>query len=407
MAATRTETAREAADVSAPLLSAETIGRIVRFDGGGLPVVSLYFAISPDRRGRRALASQVTSLLHRIRPQAEDRSLERDARMSLRRDIEQIAAAAHRGDWDPGGLALFSCSGAGFYEEVPLPRPVRDRAVVDATPWTRAMLAVLDEYHRCCVVVIDRKSARIWELYQQSIEEVTGLDDESPRKPDFAGWAGYAEHGVRNRADELAKRHYRRSATAAERVFRARGCEILAVGGHQEELPHFLEFVPRALRPRIAGTFSIDPQTATPASVRDQAGGVVDRYERDEERRLVAEVMETAAAGGLAAVGLEPCLWAGSIAAVGQLLVEEGAVAPGVVCDACGWLALEAGRCALCGRPTRSTPDVIDELVESVIEEAGAVEHVLADTALKESRVAASLRFPLPAPPEPGDPPSG
>jgi len=37
------------------------------------------------------------------------------------------------------------------------------------------MLAVLDEYHRSCVVVVDRETARTWELYQDEMRETGTL----------------------------------------------------------------------------------------------------------------------------------------------------------------------------------------------------------------------------------------
>ena len=133
----------------------------------------------------------------------------------------------------------------------------------------------------------------------------------------------------------------------------------------------------------MAGTFSIDPHTATTATVRAHAEAILDRYELDEQRRAVADLLETVASGGLAAAGLEPCLWAGSVAAVRTLLVQEEAVAPGVVCDASRWFATDGEACPLCGAPTRTTPDVIDELVEAVIDEGGSIQHVRADTELR------------------------
>jgi hypothetical protein len=39
---------------------------------------------------------------------------------------------------------------------------------------------------------------------------------------------------------------------------------------------------------------------------------------------------------------------------------------------------------------------VLDELVQSVIDEGGGVEHVTTDTALLDHVTAATLRFPLP-----------
>jgi peptide chain release factor subunit 1 len=48
------------------------------------------------------------------------------------------------------------------------------------------------------------------------------------------------------------------------------------------------------------------------------------------------------------------------------------------------------------GKPTRRSPDVIDELVAVVIDEGGSAKHVEVDTKLSEYLVAAELRFPLP-----------
>jgi peptide chain release factor subunit 1 len=378
------------------VLSARTIDRLARFHSGGLPVVSLYLGIAPGRHGRGAIRTKADSLLHSLRSLAEDRSLDRDARVSLRADIERIEELVAAERVGAGTLAVFACSGARLLEVVRLPRAIRDRIMVDATPWVRPMLAILDQYHRCCVLVVDRESARVWELYLGELRDAGQLVGRAPRNRAYAGWRGLAERPVRNKADELSRRHFREVAVALDRLFRADRYEVLAVGGHEHELPGFLEFLPGSLRERVAGTFSIDPHTATAATVRPRAEALLDHYELDEQRRLVAEVLETAASGGLATVGLEACLWAGSVAAVRALLAQDGAVAPGVVCDASGWFATSGGACPLCGRPTRRTPDVLDELVEAVIDEGGSIHHVRADTELRERLTAAWLRFPLP-----------
>jgi hypothetical protein len=85
---------------------------------------------------------------------------------------------------------------------------------------------------------------------------------------------------------------------------------------------------------------------------------------------------------------------------VQALLVQDGAIAEGVVCEQSHWMGTEGEVCPVCGGPTRHTPDVIDELSEAVIDRGGAVEHVLAETELQDYRVAAELRFPLPPQPE-------
>jgi hypothetical protein len=49
------------------------------------------------------------------------------------------------------------------------------------------------------------------------------------------------------------------------------------------------------------------------------------------------------------------------------------------------------------GSPPRRTPDVIEEPAETVIDRGGPIEHVQADTPLREYLTATSLRLSLPA----------
>jgi hypothetical protein len=67
----------------------------------------------------------------------EDYFLDREIRLSVRGDLERIEAALTEERTRPGAVAIFSCSGTGFYEEIELPRRVRDRIVMHATPWVR------------------------------------------------------------------------------------------------------------------------------------------------------------------------------------------------------------------------------------------------------------------------------
>jgi peptide subunit release factor 1 (eRF1) len=382
------------------MITAETIDRVTRFDGGRLPVVSAYLGLDANPQDRRSLPTRASSLLHDIRPMTKDDSLDRETRLSLRGDLERIEAELSQERTKPGAVAIFSCSSRGFYEEIELPRRVRDRVVVDATPWVRPMLAVLDEYHRACVLILDKELARTWEFYQGEINETSEVFDKSLRKPDYAGWHGFDEYNIRNKDEELTKKHFRKVATVLDDFFRAGRFELLVVGGHDHEVPVFQEFLRPRLRGSVAGTFTIDPHTATVADIRASASAVLDQYERNEERQWVAEVLEKQAAGGNAAVGLERCLWAGSVGAIQRLLVQEEATAAGVVCDESGWLAESGDTCIICGQPTRKTNDVIDELAQAVIDTAGTVEHVLADTPLRDHLAAADLRFPLPPKPD-------
>jgi peptide chain release factor subunit 1 len=363
------------------------------------PVVSMYWSIPADPGQLEGARTALHDLVREMRHAADADDLPRAARMSLRADasrlleLEAVASqlAGHT-------LGCFRCSRAGLDEAVVLPSWVRQRVELAAKPHVRPLLAVLDEAHRYAVVIVDREHGRLYEYYLGELEAQERSDGRALRKPDFA--PGDKEHGVHHKAEELAKHHHRQTARALERLVRDRDIELVVVGGHADTVPAFLDQLPHPLRPKVAGTFVADPHTLTPAAARDQAQQVVDAYERREEQQLVARALERVATGGPGAVGLSWCLLAANELAIEQLPVEAEARAPGRVCDSCGWLGLDGDGdlCPVDGQPLRATPDVIDEMATRVIDSSGSVEHVYADTPLREHVVAALLRFPVPRP---------
>src|SRR3954465_11389943 len=67
------------------VLQAETVDRILRLRGGGLPVLGLDARVDPD--DRRASSSRVDEQLHEVRLLTKDSGRDRDARLSLRGDV--------------------------------------------------------------------------------------------------------------------------------------------------------------------------------------------------------------------------------------------------------------------------------------------------------------------------------
>jgi peptide subunit release factor 1 (eRF1) len=377
------------------MITAETVNTIVRFQADGLPVVSLFCRVEPGE-SQRELRARVDSLLDQIRPLAKNRDLDHRRRLSVRADIKRIKNATGSEHWPPGTVAIFSCSGRDLYEEIPLPRQTREQVMVGRRPLVRPMLAVLGEYCRACVVVLDRESARVWELYQDEMREVETVADPLHQ-------AGSAEtrpeDRIQNRVDEQTKRHFRRVAGMVGKVLRTGGYDVLLVGGHEHELPGFFRLLPHELRGRVAGTFSADPAATPVAEIRGRAEGIVRQYERGRDERLVDQVLELAAAGGPAAIGLQDCLRASSMSAIDTLLVRDGAAVPGVVCDDSRWLATSGDVCPVCRSPTRHAPDILDELAADVIGADGSARQIAADLMSEEYLAAAKLRFPLPARP--------
>ena len=382
------------------MIDPEVVERLLRFSSEDAPVISVYLAVPADPGELRGVETRLHSMLKPVRELGESDVLGHVERESLRHDLDRVLEVANRArELEGRGIGIFACQHAALYEEIVVPRRVRDRAVVDATPYLRPLFAVLDESHRYCVVVVDREQAWIYEFYMGELEDASRVRGRALRKPDYAGgWQGYKEHTVHDKAQQLARRHYRDTAGRVDEVMRRTGAELLVLGGHEETVAEFRHFLPNQLQSRIAGSFAVDPGTMSPGQVRERADEVVDDYERDEERRLVDEALERVAAGGLGATGLEWCLMATNEHAVQLLLVHDDEQAPGRACENCGWLGLEGEECPVCGQRTRKAADVIEEMSATVVDTSGRVEHVYADTPLAQLVAAAFLRFPVPNP---------
>jgi peptide subunit release factor 1 (eRF1) len=373
--------------------------RLLQFRSTDAPVLSVYFDVPADPGELKGVHARVHSLLKPMHELVSSNELTHVARESVRSDVAKVDDLMERGSEFLGrGVAVFTCSSAGFYEEFVLAAHVRDRAFAEETPYVRPLLAAVAHAHRALVVVVERARSWFYELFMQHIDEAADIIEPSTQRPGRPSEHDHDQRHVEHRGATLSRKHYHATIEAAEGLMQRSGAELLILGGHQETVAEFVEMLPKDLQPRLAGTFVIDPKTMTPAKVREHAQPIVDEYERAERAQLVATAYERVAVGGNGAVGLEWCLLATEEKAVDVLLVHDDSEIPGWVCDNCGWLGLAGEECPVCGQATRPTPDVIDEMAEAVLVAGGRVEHVYDDTPLARDIVAALLRFPVSKP---------
>ena len=166
----------------------EVIDRLIRFRSPDALVLSVYINVPPvpgEVQGARA------SLHTLIKPALElvkSGDLDHQARESLRSDVDRVRGLEGRlSSLEGKALGVFSCTKAGLWEEVTLPRRVRDRVVIDVAPYVRPLVAVLAEFPHYCVVVIDRTHTWLYRLHMGRIEEIEKVTDQELRKPDSAG----------------------------------------------------------------------------------------------------------------------------------------------------------------------------------------------------------------------------
>ncbi|MEN8234140.1 MAG: hypothetical protein ABFR89_04380 [Actinomycetota bacterium] len=378
------------------MLDHVSIDRLRHAPTKGFPVLSVYINLPPGPESLRNLPARMKDLLASVTADAE--LLDREHRRSILADIDALPRDSSRLGVDLGhGVAIFRSSGAGLDEQMALPGPVRDRAILDEAPYLRPLESMIEHFPRYCVAVVGRRLGSIFRFSMGRLETWEEMRAEEIRKSNYGGFAGYEEQRVRARTDEVTAKHFGLVAGRLAELMREEDAfDLLIVGGSDSHVAATIDALASDVFGRLAGSFTIDPGTMTPALVLDHARRVAADREVVEERRFVGDLFDAAASGGNAVLGLEAVCAAVNRRAVDVLFLQADRVTPGSVCEACERISRERdGACSVCGATVHPVPDVIDRLAESVRAAGGRVRHILTEGPLADVEVGARLRYPL------------
>jgi peptide subunit release factor 1 (eRF1) len=352
-------------------LTRETLGHLAALRSEGHVVLSAYLDLDPARFTHlRDRCTELDSLLD----EAEHRALENDElshadQKALRSDVEHVRELlANKEELAPPstrGLAIFWSGPARIFEVVRLPRTVEPIAVVAATPLIEP-LAEIAAPERWCVLLVSRRSARIFSGTREKLAEVDELLDDVHGQHAQGGWSqARYQRSIEREADD----HIRATGERLFERFKQRPFDRLLVGGPSELHGRVEGALHTDLRKRLAGMFEIDVERASADEVHRRAVPLIEAAEREREQRALAQLREGIAPGGHAATGAEEVLEALSERRVQTLLVAEGFGAPGFACPQCGWLVSdsESGACPADGSELERHDDVIERAIAAAI----------------------------------------
>jgi peptide chain release factor subunit 1 len=379
------------------VLDRATVDRLRRVEAAGAPVVSVYLGLQPGPDQLRAIPARLKALLAPCRELANAGDLGAEGTRHLRADLDSVLALAGTVSGDLGrGAALFISTGAGLQEHVSLPVGVRDRAVVDDTPYLGPLEAMLSHFRRYCAVVLDRRVASIYRFTMDSLESWEEIAVEEVRKDNYGGFSGYEEQRTRAHAETVARRLFQTASERLTALYRNGEFDLLAVGGNQANIDGLVAELPPELRSVLGGTFVIDPGTASHADVRERCRLVAREHDRATDEAEVAAVLDAAGSGDRAVLGIERVLDAVNQRAVDRLLVAEVEGSVGVRCTVCSWLARKGSLCPACGEAARPVADLVDAIAETVRVGGGSVRYLVGDVRPGDFDVAAFVRFAIP-----------
>jgi peptide chain release factor subunit 1 len=376
---------------------AEGLARLTRVEAGPHRVVTCYLKLEPRDRTRNKYLIKLKNRMREVIAALPRLGLDRGVQGEVERDLARIQQHLATPANLPAtqGIAVFACGPIGLFEVLPLPVVYRSRLAVDATPLVRELASVEDEFGRLLAVVLDRTSARFFEVTAWATRELTGLRADSTRGKRFHGdqdGPGWGEHTYNNRIRQEKQRHLdaiARELFALDRASPAHGIVVAAPGPEARALEPFLH---NYLVERLLGTARLNPTEATLASVHGATLAVREAWERATERSLVHEMAE-ATGSGWAVNGMTATLRALLRGQARSLLVHADAGQPGFRCGASGRLALTERDCRGEGEPV-PVLDVVDEAIEEALRQGVDVNVVYEPEAQDAiDGLAALLRF--------------
>jgi peptide subunit release factor 1 (eRF1) len=360
---------RQTVDGRSPV--ADVLARLTRVDAGGHPVVSCYLKLEPRDRTR---GKYQIKLKNRVKTAIQGLSrigLDRPDVDAVHRDLNRIQQFLRSPSNLPAtqGVAVFACEAIELFETIALPVVHRSRLAIDASPLVRELASVEEEFGRLLTVVLDRTSARFFEVTAFETRELPGLRAESTRGKRFHGdqdgSGGWGEHTYHNRIRQEKQRHYEAIARELFAIDRRRPVHGIVLAGPGPDAGAMTPFLHTYLSQRLIGTARLNPKDATPASVHATTLAVRESYERASERSLVRQMKERTGTGW-ALNGITETLRALSRGQVRALLVNADATEPGFRCGASGRLALTEEDCRGEGAPV-PVLDVIDDAIEEAL----------------------------------------
>ncbi|OGN73588.1 MAG: hypothetical protein A2X25_14710 [Chloroflexi bacterium GWB2_49_20] len=349
------------------------------------PMLSVYLNTDPAGGNSDAQKLQMRNLLEGVNLP--------DDQAAVLKHFEQLRDARGR------GLALFSYAAGDFFRAYPLAVTLRSRVFVGDHPYVKPLADLLDAYGSYGVALVDKQGARLFHFHLGELIEQEGIllgeeirHTRGKASSSSPGGRGGISSQDRNN-NEMSSRNLREAADFSVKFFEEVHTRRVLVGGTDETIAQFQQFLPKTWQSLVVGTFPMS-MTATHSEVLTRAMQIGQQAEQQRETTLVETMLTAAAKGQEGAVRLEDTLSAVHAGRVKTLIVQEGLRLPAYQCAGCGHLltqSLEA--CLFCGKNFLKINDAVELAVRRVMQTGGDVEIVRNNPALKEVGIGALLRY--------------
>jgi len=377
------------------LLSREQIEDLVKFRNEDYFTTSFFLDTSKNRLTKKEIQLSLKNLLNGAKLKLDQMSLPKTKKESLHRDLEKINKYCIQNlpSINQVGLAIFSCSHLDYWQEFSLVKSPRNQIIFDQNPYVRPLSAILDEYNRVCLLTLDRKSAKWYEIYMGEITLLDSLTGDVPSKVREGGWEGYNSKRIERHIESLLHEFFKKSATKTFSLMKKHGFNWFFLGCSEEYCQALEPLFHPYLKQRIKAHLKLKPSDSQDKILK-AALTEKDKLKKQEKQAIVANFLSEIEKGGLAVSGLTNTLRSLNRGEVQTLLVTRLFSKQGKKCPKCGFLFSEDSVCPSCQKKTDSMLDIIDEAVEVALNSRCEIKHINPPSGLDQyGKIGAFLRY--------------
>src|ERR1044072_5182531 len=223
-----------------------------------------------------AITSVLTEAAHRV-DNAE--GLDHDEREALKADVDRVREALNASDLAQNGtraVAVYACGPADLLEVISLRRAVDSAVVLERSPHVEPLIADAGS-ERWCVVLANRRNARLFVGDGGGLEETDRVEDDVHSQHDQGGWSqSRYQRGVEKEKDD----HLVHVADVAFAAYKTRGFDRLLIGAPDEQVTELKAKRHPSLRERIVGRLQVDVENSNVDDVRSAAAEATEDWTR-------------------------------------------------------------------------------------------------------------------------------
>jgi peptide chain release factor subunit 1 len=377
------------------LLNRQQIENLSRFKSERFLMTSFFLNTDKSHQTKKEILVTVKNLLAAGRTKLESLDLGKEKKASISRDLDKITdfCSQNFAGANSAGLAIFTCQGENFWQDIHLPHPPRNRILFDLNPYVRPLSAILNRYRRICIFLIGRREAKWFSLFLGEMSHLESLTSDVPGKIKEGGYEGTAAKRIERHIEAHLHNHFKNASQRTFDLFKKHSFDWLFLGCEDSYFSDLELFLHSYLRDRLKGRLKSKPTDPADKILKEalELEQTLNQAQDEETvRRFVAELEK----GGRAVSGLRETLRSLNQVEVQTLLVTHDFSAEGKICRRCKLLYIEESTCPACQRKTEAVLDIVDESIEAAMNTHCEVKHITPPSKLDHyGKIGAFLRY--------------